>query len=340
VELVDGSSLLARKIEVSAGVASAELIGGEQVEIPARSLANIRLKDHTSELARRSDLARQWQTILGGKATGDLIVVRKNPEADDEEAAPAKASLDYLEGLVEEIGAEQVQFHYDEQIIPVARAKVEGVVYFHAAGREIPDPLCRVVDRLGSTWFVKSLALDEGTLKVVSTSGVRGEVPLSRVEQLDYSAGKIVYLSDLRPESIKWRDYFATRQNPSTALLFAPRNDQSFAGEPLAYGKQVYAKGLAIHSRTELDYRLPGKFSKFAALAAIDDRVRPAGDVVLRVALDGKPLGEHRVTGMDQEPLRLEYDIAGGSKLTILVDFGEGLDLSDRLHLLNARVTK
>src|SRR5690606_29653174 len=123
-------------------------------------------------------------------------------------------------------------------------------------------------------------------------------------------------------ESIKYRDYFGKRANTSAALLFAPRNDQSFDGHPLAIGKQVFAKGLAIHSRTELDYRLPGKFSKFLALAAIDDNVRPAGDVTLRISLDGKVLGEHQITGKQNAPLKLEYDITGGSRLSIFVDYG------------------
>jgi hypothetical protein len=345
IELIDGSSLLAQAIEVSAGVAKAKLTGGEEVEIPARSLRWVRLQEHTSDLAKHSELPQQWQTILAAKATGDLIVVRKIAAVAEgapalPKAAPPKATLDYLEGIVEEIGAEQVQFHYNEQVIPVDRAKVEGVVYFHAAGRELPDPLCRVVDRAGSTWFVKSLALQDDKLQLVSTSGVRGEIPLARVEKLDYSAGKIVYLSDLKWESLDWRDYFGQRRDASTALLFSPRNDESFAGEPLTFGKQTYAKGLAIHSRTQLDYRLPGKFSKFLALAAIDDHVRPAGDVVLRISLDGKLLGEQHVTGKDEKPIPLEYDLTGGSRLSILVDFGAGLDLSDRLHLLNARVTK
>jgi hypothetical protein len=339
VELIDGSSLLATKIEVRGGVARVQLLAGENVEIPARSLAHVRLKDHTSDLARRSELAQQWQTILESKATGDLIVVRKIA-GGDEETAQAKATLDYLEGVVQEVAAEQVQFQYDEQVIPVDRAKVEGVIYFHAAGRELPAPLCRVVDLLGSVWLVKSLALEEATLQLVSTSGVKGQIPLNRVERLDYSAGKIVYLSDLAPEAVKYRDYFGKRENASTELLFAPRNDQSFDGRPLTIGKQTFAKGLAIHSRTELDYRLPGKFSKFLALATIDDNVRPTGDVVLRISLDGKLLGEHRVTGKLDAPVKLEYDITGGSRLSILVDYGEGLDISDRLHLVNARVTK
>ena len=339
IELIDGTTLLGAKYQVTKGVAQVTLVTGEQVDIPTRSLQSVRLQSHDTALAKTSQLARQWQEILSAKHGGDVLVVRKLRGGDDE--TMQAASLDLLEGLLGDATDEKVHFTFEDQAIPVDRVKVEGVLYFHPTGRELPPPVCRVADAAGSTWNVKSLTLADNNVQLVSTSGVKFDLPLARLQTLDYSLGKIVFLSDLEPETAEWSNAFG----PSAAIasltkLFAPRRNTGFAGQPLVVAGQSYDKGLAIHSRTLLEYRLQGKFNKFFALAAIDNAVRPAGNVRLVISLDGKPLGEHTITGKDAEATNLQYDIRDGRKLSILVDFGDGLDVADRLHLVNARVTK
>jgi len=93
--------------------------------------------------------------------------------------------------------------------------------------------------------------------------------------------------------------------------LFQPRVDRALFGGPLQLPREAngratpawpYAKGLAIHSRTKIVYRLPREFRSFSAIAGIDSRVRPAGNVRLvsgdwnRAYLDemeGFPHGKH-----------------------------------------------
>lgn len=339
LELIDGSQLQATECLIAKGIARATLLGGNSIDLPTRSLQTVRLQDHESDVARQGRLARQWQDIIAAPATADVIVIRKLSTGEDNDA-PMTAVLDTLEGVLGDVSEEKVQFTYDEQTIPVDRAKVEGFVYFHPAGRELPSPLCRIDDNAGNRWNVKSLTLAGETLQFVSTAGVKAELPVARITGFDYSAGKILFLSDVEPETSEWTNAYGDNSaTASLARLFAPRRDQSFGGEPLTLDGQSYEKGLALHSKTVLEYRLLGKFSKFLALAGIDDKVRPAGDVLLVVALDGKPLGEHRIRGKDAA-VPLEYDIRGGRKLTITVDFGGALDVADRLHLVNARVTK
>lgn len=341
LELVDGSRLLATSYTTTGGTAKVNLRGGASIDVPTRSIRSVRLQDHDSELARTSNLSRQWSEILATAAAGDQIVVRKLAGAEDSDAPPTSASLDQLEGVLGDVGDEKVQFTYEEQQIPVARTKVEGIVYFHPAGRELPDPLCIVHTVAGSTWHVKSLSLADEQLQWVSVSGVRGELPLSQVRQLDYSAGKIVYLSDLEPETIKWTNFYGdSPASAGLAKMFAPRRDRSFDGGKIVIDGKAFDKGLAVHSRTLLEYRLQGKFNKFIALAGLDEKVRHSGDVKLVISLDGKLLGEYQLTGQSSAPTAIELDVRQGRKLSILVDFGAGLDISDRLHLANARVTK
>jgi hypothetical protein len=338
IELIDGSRLVATQFTVAKTSATAKLVGGESVEVPTRSIHSVRIKDHDNDLARAAQLPKQWRELAEGKLTSDTIVIRKMITEDDGRMV---TNLDQLEGVLGDVTDDKVHFTYDGQALPVDRAKVEGLLYFHPAGRELPLPLCRVDDAAGSRWNAKSVALTETSIQLTSTSGVKFDLPLERWQGLDYSAGKIVYLSDLEPENVEFTNaYGATGAGANLSKLFAPRSDRSFSGEPLAFAGKTYEKGLALHSRTLIEYRVAGKYSKFLALGAIDEKVRPAGDVKLVVSLDGKVLGEHRISGKDAQPVAIEYDITSGRKLSLLVDYGAALDIGDRLHLLNARVTK
>lgn len=344
IELVDGSLVLATHYTTTGGLARAQLLSGESIDIPTRSIRSVRLQSHDSELARQSQLAKQWRDILATEPTSDVIIVRKVTTSETEDGTPGKptsAALDELTGVLGDVTDDKVQFTYEDQQIPVARTKVEGIVYFHPSGRELPEPLCRLDDVSGSRWNVKLVALSGDTVQFVTTSGVKVELPIRKLKQLDYSAGKIVYLSDLEPETSQWTNYFGTSAlTNSLAKLNAPRRDASFDGGPIIVAGKSYEKGLALHSRTLLEYRLQGKFSKFTAIAALEDKVRATGNVKLAISLDGKLLGEYELGAKQTLPLMIAHDISRGRKLSILVDYGEGLDVSDRLHLANARVTK
>ena len=54
---------------------------------------------------------------------------------------------------------------------------------------------------------------------------------------------------------------------------------------------------------------------------------------------DGKPLWEGDVKG-SEAPRELALDVTGAKRIEILVDYGAGLDVGDRLNLCDLRVTK
>jgi hypothetical protein len=127
------------------------------------------------------------------------------------------------------------------------------------------------------------------------------------------------------------------REMPLRSEFYAPRGDRSLLSGPLQVDGIRYAKGLALHSRTTLVYRLPGRFRRLVAVAGIDDRVRPRGNVRLVIRGDDRVLLDAAVAGTD--PARpLDLDVAGVRRLTILVDFGEDLDVADHLDLCEARL--
>jgi hypothetical protein len=102
---------------------------------------------------------------------------------------------------------------------------------------------------------------------------------------------------------------------------------------------QTYNKGLAVRSRTELEYRLPKGMRRFVAVAGIDPETLSQGDVLLQIEADGEPIFERTISG-SEPPLEIDVNISGKQKLRIFVDYGGNLDLGDRLHLVEARLVK
>lgn len=323
VELIDGSTVVCTEYEAAQGTARVTLLQGSVLEVPTSAIGVVRF--HKSSAAT----AAQWQRILERNIAGDLVVVRK----DD--------TIDFLEGLLSEVTPETVQFELDGELLPVKRTKLEGVVYYHSPA-ELPEAIGRVHLAGGSVLPAQSLLLKDDSLHIVTPAGVAIDAPSSDLSRLDFSRGKVVYLSDLEWDARRsgWTPYFGrSDQLPALAAFYQPQRDRSFGGEPLRLDNKVYGKGLSLRSRTELTYRLPDAFRRFIATVGIDDSVGEAGHVQLIIRGDGQPLFDGVVTGRDP-PRPLQLDIDGVRELQIVVDYGEDLDVADYLNLCEAKVIK
>ncbi len=337
VDLVDDSQLLAAGYRVSDGKAEISLVGGGSVAVPTRSVGNARFQ------LQDADVLRQWKEIAASDLEGDVLVVRKTVQDDEAGAAPTY-SLDYLEGVLYDVTDTEVQFDYDGDRVKLARAKVEGLIYFHPPGRELPATICAVQDSVGSRFNTKAVQADEQSLQLTLACGPAVALSVANLRQLDFSAGRIVFLSDLEPTSVEWNSFLdVNRTLPSLAQLYHPRTDRSFSGTKLKVRVkrrvEEFAKGLAIHSRTSMIYRLPPDVQRFQALAGIDEAVRAGGNVRLVIRGDNRVLLDE-VVAADAEPVPVDVAVTGVERLKILVDFGESMDIGDSLHLCNARLTK
>lgn len=325
VELVDQSLLAASGYTVRGGVAQLVLSGGAKLEIPTRAIRWVRF---AAAAGADEKLTKQWSEIAETNADGDLLVVRKS------------GALDYLEGVQGDIDADKCNFELDKEPVPVPRAKVEGVVYFHSAAAELPDAAGQLLSLDGSRLAIGKVELADDQIRISTPAGVTLSLPLEDISRFDFSSGKIAYLSDLDPESATHVPYLGFAEEPAALREFYKyRRDIGFEQNPLRLDGKTYRKGLSLASRSVLVYKLPGKFRLFRGTIGIDDSVRETGDVRLVIKGDGKTLWEGEVRGAD--PAReLELEIAGVKRLEVLVDYGGGLDIGDRLDLCEARVTK
>lgn len=323
VDLVDGAQLSATDYTTKDGKASLKLSDETSLEVPTRVMRSVLLVP-----LGEPKLQKQWSEVTESKPAGDLLVVRKND------------SLDYLEGIVRGLDAKSCQFELDGETLDVKREKFVGIVYAAAKREELPQPIGTLSLGGGSRLPLRSLTLDGEQLAIETPAGVKLAVPLVETLRFDFSGGKIAYLSDLEPESVQFTPLVGFAEPPQALLgYFEYRRDRGFDDAPLKLDGKEFRKGLALASRTQLVYRLPDTFRLLRATAGIDDTTRESGSVFLTIKGDGKLLWEGEVRGT--EPAKsLELDLSGVRRVEILADYGEGLDVGDRLDLGDLHVTK
>ena len=322
IRLLDGSQLKVTSYTVKDRKALVKFPSGGTLELPTRAIHSVRLKP------LNDTLREQWTEILEAKSSGDLIAIQATAE-----------SLDSRDGILQDVTEDKVHFKLDDDVIPANRAKLFGLKY-HSVGRSLPKSVCRIVDINGNVWNSRAVTLDGDALQLTSSTNVRHKLGLDQIEVLDFSAGNIVYLSDVDPESVRWTPFHGLKL-PSEGKLYAPQRNRGllFDGEKLMLGDRAYDKGLAIHSRTEMTFRLTDEFKHFHTLAGIDDRVGDDGDIELIIFGDKRELFRKSLTGAD-EPLPIHLNIEGVKRLRILVDYGKKSVFADHLNLCQVRISK
>jgi hypothetical protein len=322
VKLVDGSSVAATDYMSENAGATLARDSDASINVATMDIATVRFQSQSQ------DTDPQWSRIAGSKPDTDLLVVRKGDV------------LDYHGGLVKRVTDALVEFEIDGELIPVKRSKVFGLVFCQSGGRSLPSPTCFVTELDGSRWTACSLRLEDGKLEWTTQIGLEVASSLASIQRVDFSQGKITYLSDLEPEAVQWTPLIGMGRALEVATpLFTLRKDRNLGNHPLRLDGIEYSKGLALHSHTEVVYRLPADSRRFRATVGIDDGVRPLGSVVLVVRGDDTVLIDREVSGSDP-PLPIDVNIEGVRRLTIIVGFGKDLDVADHLDLCQARVVK
>lgn len=183
----------------------------------------------------------------------------------------------------------------------------------------------RLVD--GTALTSARVRLDGDALRLEHPLGGGGELTLrrERVAELTVENGAFVYVSDLEPVEVE-------QGFPADFVyevdVWGWKRDRSVTGGPLRVGARAYAKGLGVHSRCSLTYRLDGQYRELRAVIGLDDSVLSLGEpgvgaVVFRVLVDGKPAREHPqgvVQRKGQLPTALVVDTTGARSITLSVE--------------------
>ncbi|QDU13366.1 NPCBM/NEW2 domain protein [Gimesia maris] len=312
VRLTDGSKFPIqalqsndRQVKVS-GKQTGELI------LPTKNVASIRFGPLSS------NIRDSWEKLLKAENSKDLLVVQK------------ENVLDYIDGVVGSITEDKIQFFTGEDEVSVNRSRVFGVIYFRPPTPEV-SPFCEI--RLTDEGVLKASAINFTGSEFTATlqGGTQARFAPQSIANLDFSQGKVRYLSDLEPGNIEYTPFFDT--------VWKYRKDRHRDGGPLRVGGKEYARGLYIHSKTLLQYRIKGDYRNFRAIMGIDDSVPGIGFVYVEIKGDGRTLYSGNVRSSDS-PVELNLDVRGVRDFEVLVDFGDNLEICDHLDLCEARFIK
>ncbi len=319
VRLQDGTRLAAANY--TAGVKSARF------EHPRYGELTVALDRVTSTrlLPAEGNSVAIWTQLLERSLKKDLLAIRK------------AEVVDHLDGVIGTVDDKNVRFVLDGEEVPVKRERVFGLIYFRrdAAPRKSIVASIDTVD--GDRLPAGRVTWADGRWRVELSGGIALDAETGVFRTLDFSLGKVLYLSEVDPrnvEHVSWWD--------EPWVNFTYRRNRNFDGKPLRLADKTWPRGLAIHSLTTLTYRLGGDYRRFLALAGIDDEIRAHGNVLLTITGDGKTLyeGEIGIENPRRPAIPLDLDVTGVVELQIKVDFGKNNDIGDRLHLVDARVTK
>lgn len=324
VTLTDGSLIAAQSYLAEAKEAKVTTGGTGVLDLPPASVDHVRFRDVSSALEQT------WNEILEKGTDQDMLVIANGD------------TLDYLGGIVRAVREQEIDFELDGDVLAVRRSKVFGIRYYRSLRDESARPLARLTDDNGSTWSLQRITLSESEseIQLETLTGLHLTIPYEAIARIEFAGTGLVFLSDLTANSSRWTPYFGREGSiPSLEKLYRPRRDTAFDSSPIVLDGIQYERGLALHSRTEMTYRLPEPFERFQALAGIDDRLRPRGNVQLQILGDDRVLYDAIIAGTNSAT-PIDVSLKGVKTLTILVNFGSDLDLGDHLILAEAKLLK
>ncbi len=249
---------------------------------------------------------------------------------------PAKRGFDAIAGAIHRFTSEGVMFavlgNDTPRLFPYARLAGLAV-----RDGQPPDTLgdSVLVTRSGDVVAVRVVELTATGLVVEGERARRATLPWSEVATLLRRGSKRVFVSDLTPELVDEASFFG-----DGAPLFPWRPNRNVSGGFLVANGLTYARGLGVHSRSNLTFRVPAGAARFQCLVAIDDEVLalPARGVVdIAVLLDGQEVLARKGIMSGGPAINLgAIPVRAGAVLTLRVEHGAGLDLGDHVDWLHA----
>lgn len=315
--LADGGRLHGELVGDAPEAVVARTVLGDAVPIAFDRLAAIQFVRGSDAFAKAEEL---FEAALKARLPAQDVLITRGPE-----------DTKSLRGRLETLDAESGSFAFGDRPRTFQTENIFGIVFATGANKQAVFPVTAELSD-GSVVSGAIERADAESLKVATSVGSIVEMKVGEIMSLRLRSLRVVYVSDLTPTAER-----------TEGMLHRPwpvRKDRSVSAAPLSMAGRVFDKGLGVHSKTELVYTIGGAYESLVATIGIDDLVRPSGSVVFRVLGDGKVLFDSGdLTGQDA-PRDIKVDVKGVNMLTLVVDYGDGLDLSDHADWGGVRLLK
>ena len=317
VELVDGTLLHCGQMSLVKGELDLKLVAGHEVKVPLSAVAYVLNNADDKNMRDEWSASRQ-------QGTRDFIAIKKEGVAST------------LEGTLNEGDAEGKTIGFEpkgtDQKVRVRLDRIHGMSFFRKREGNLEDPLCKLTDTSGNVLVVTKIAVAGGAYTFTTGAGVKLDYPSAQLAKLDFSKGKLTYLSDLDPAKVT--------EAPGLDGTDRFKRDKNLDGSAMRISNQAYPKGLAIPATTELVYDIGGDYKHFKALLGFDDQV--GGDSNVRVVIegDGRELFKADMKRSEKKTVPVVVDVKNVKNLRIVVSSLDLFDLGYHVNLADAKVSK
>ncbi len=343
VELTDGSQLYAERVLLKKRDFEFTLFSGQVLKLPSSVVANV-LFDAASEENRKD-----WKSRVYNARGKDIVVSKrkvKDRDKDGEREYEIASNLNATIGEGDETGTALTFAVTIGDTTASATRKLDtlrGLIFKHTLGPKAAPFQCKLLDTSQNLVMVASVTPREGGLLVTTPAGAEIKVAKENIARMDYTQGRLEYLSDLTPTKLETGSNHNDDERHASWHVY---KDSNVDKGPLVLAGKTYPKGLALKPYVELVYELRGEYREFEAVVGIDDRVTAfetrgkEGPVTLIVETDGRELTRLTVSSDDKERFKeLKLNIKDAQRLRIIVKSMGDLDLG-HLDLADAKIRK
>ena len=188
VELTDGTLLHCTQFVIKGKEVELTLLGDQQVKVPLATISFIQ-KDANDEKTRS-----EWkERFFNRKRSHDLVVARIKPEGTAQEV------LDAQEGTLGNADEEGKNIEFltasgTKRMLSLSR--IQGMIFQRSPDPNAAPVLCKFYDAQANQLMVSNLAWNDKGITVTTPAGATIDFPITLVARLDFSKGKLTYLSD------------------------------------------------------------------------------------------------------------------------------------------------
>ena len=280
-----------------------------------------------------SHLRALWH-MVGDRFDADREMGAKPGDRDVLYAMSKNGKIQAVEGSLRGFHERRLSFEYNGQVRQVGLERVVGIVFAAPKQAAATTRFHQVFAlRSGDRVSGQLVAVDEdGALKITTPWGGLLSLPRSTIAKMKTANGRLIHLTELEPIRVEETPYFDR--------MLSYRVDRSLTGGPLRLQDGKHARGIAVHSRTILDYDLGGRWESFRAKVGFQQPEGRRGRCAIRVLGDGKVLFDIEDACGDQDPIPVDLKITGVKILSLSVDFGEDQDVADRVVWAEPRLVR
>jgi hypothetical protein len=240
-------------------------------------------------------------------------------------ARSAAGALQRVPGRVQGIQGESLVLLFNGESRKIALSKVAGMTLASdPAAADADQSFHQLVETYGGIKIPGQLTSLDATVAQLQT--MWGQTLTLKTDDLKGVAvknGKAISLTELKPSHVKQVPYFDR--------MIRYRVNESLSGEPILLRDGKHSRGISVHARTVLRYAIGGRFQRFRAKVGFQLPEGELGDAAVRVLGDEKTLfNRHSLRG-DGPIEPIDLDVTGVGTLTLIVDFGRGQDVGDRV---------